>query len=128
MVKYLLDTDQVIELVRENPVVEAGIEKIGLDFCAISEITLAEMSVLAAKTRIDKYWKQISFLEEHFTIIPFKAHREYGAIRAMLEKRGTRLDDMDILIAATALAENCTLITGNKKHFSRIPGLNSDSF
>ena len=41
----------------------------------------------------------------------------------MLEQQGTRLSDMDLLIASIALDNNLILVTSNLKHFSRIPGL-----
>jgi tRNA(fMet)-specific endonuclease VapC len=47
----------------------------------------------------------------------------FAGIRASLETVGAPLDDMDLLIGATALSHNLTLVTNNEKHFSRIPGL-----
>jgi tRNA(fMet)-specific endonuclease VapC len=47
----------------------------------------------------------------------------FAGIKANLETAGTPLDDMDVLIAATALSHNLTLVTNNEKHFSRIPGV-----
>ena len=52
----------------------------------------------------------------------------YGNIRAMLEKRGTPVGGMDMLIAAVALAKNCTLITHNLREFERIDGLRCESW
>ena len=128
MVKFLLDTDHAIDLVRGNYILERWIAEEGVDAFAISEITLAEMSVYVAKSRVEKHRRQLAFLEKYFSILPFRAHAEYGAIRATLEKQGKRLDDMDVLIAATAVQESVTLLTENKKHFSRIPNLKSESW
>ena len=47
----------------------------------------------------------------------------FGELKSRLEKTGARLDDMDSIIAATALYMNHTLVTNNTKHFSRIPDL-----
>ena len=47
----------------------------------------------------------------------------YGRIRAELERRGTTVGGMDLLIAAHALGLNATVVTNNVSHFSRIPGL-----
>jgi tRNA(fMet)-specific endonuclease VapC len=47
----------------------------------------------------------------------------YAEIRADLEKSGTALDHMDILIAATAMSIGAILVTHNTKHFARIKGL-----
>ena len=46
----------------------------------------------------------------------------FGLVKAELEAAGTRLADADLLIAATALEHDMTLVTGNTKHFTRIPG------
>lgn len=51
------------------------------------------------------------------------AIQSYARIRAQLELEGGRLDDMNLFIAATAMAGDYTLITHNSRHFSRIPGL-----
>ena len=128
MVKYLLDTDHAIDLVRGDSILEQWILEEGIDAFAISEITLAEMSVYAAKSGLEKHRRQVAFLEKHFTILPFCAHVEYGAIRAAMERHGKRLDDMDILIAATAVRESVTLLTENNRHFSRIPNLKTENW
>jgi tRNA(fMet)-specific endonuclease VapC len=44
-------------------------------------------------------------------------------MKAQLEKEGRRLDDMDLMIASTALASNLILVTNNAAHFERITGL-----
>ena len=49
--------------------------------------------------------------------------RVYGQIRAELEVRGEVLADADLQIAATALYHDLELVTGNLRHFARIPGL-----
>jgi tRNA(fMet)-specific endonuclease VapC len=47
----------------------------------------------------------------------------FGEIKAVLERRGERVDDFDLAIAAHAIAARATLVTGNTKHFARVPGL-----
>ena len=49
--------------------------------------------------------------------------RVYGEIRARLETAGTRLADADLQIAATALQHELELVTGNLRHFQRVPHL-----
>lgn len=74
--------------------------------------------------REEKYQPLVHFLEESFVKVPIsQAVPTYGRIRAQLEQQGNRLEDMDLLIAATALANDYTLVSHNIRHFSRIPGL-----
>ena len=47
----------------------------------------------------------------------------FGAIKAKLEDSGNRIDDMDLLIAATSMYMNLSLVTSNKSHFNRIDDL-----
>ena len=58
-------------------------------------------------------------------IAPFgeAAARTYGEIRATLEKSGTTIGALDMLIGAHALSLNVTLVTHNTREFSRINGL-----
>jgi predicted nucleic acid-binding protein len=60
-----------------------------------------------------------------WTIHPFddEAAERYGPLRAQLESEGRRLAEPDLRIASIVLARDLTLITGNAKHFSRIPEL-----
>jgi tRNA(fMet)-specific endonuclease VapC len=54
---------------------------------------------------------------------------EKGAdIYADLHRRGSLIDDADILIAATALVHGLIMVTNNEKHYSRIPGLQIDNW
>jgi tRNA(fMet)-specific endonuclease VapC len=47
----------------------------------------------------------------------------YGRIKAVLERRGTRIEDFDAAIAAHAVATGATLVTANAGHMARMPGL-----
>ena len=49
--------------------------------------------------------------------------RLFGQLKAELERKGTRVDDADVLIAATAIEFDATLATGNIRHFTRFDGL-----
>jgi tRNA(fMet)-specific endonuclease VapC len=47
----------------------------------------------------------------------------FGSIKAVLEKRGKRIEDFDAAIAAHALAEDAVLVTANIEQMTRVPGL-----
>lgn len=49
--------------------------------------------------------------------------KSFGRIRYELKKKGKRIEDLDILIAATCFAHNLILVTKNTRHFSRVEGL-----
>ena len=52
----------------------------------------------------------------------------FGQMKALLESDGQRIDDMDLLIASTALTHNLVLVTKNEKHFRRVPGLEIENW
>ncbi|WP_302319231.1 type II toxin-antitoxin system VapC family toxin [Gordonibacter pamelaeae] len=65
-----------------------------------------------------------------FEVLPFDSScaRAYGRIRAQLERAGKTIGHNDLLIAATALANNAVLVTGNVDEFKRVPGLSIESW
>ncbi len=69
------------------------------------------------------------FLSE-IQVVPFDANaaREYGDIRADLEKRGLIIGGNDMLIAAHAKSLNLTLITNNQREFERVKGLKLENW
>ena len=56
------------------------------------------------------------------------AARRYGEIRAELERRGTPIGDADVRIAAIALSHGLKIVTGNERHFRRVPGLEIENW
>ncbi len=67
------------------------------------------------KTRIEQVLQRLTILPLDRT-----AAEKFGSLRARLQKKGEMLQDMDLLIAACALTNGMTLVTGNENHFSRI--------
>ena len=67
---------------------------------------------------------QVTPITRLFGIVPILPHLKlYGEIRFALEKKGTRRDDFDLLIGASAIFSNMTLVTANIKHFENMPGI-----
>jgi tRNA(fMet)-specific endonuclease VapC len=64
-------------------------------------------------------------LRHHYISLPFDdpAAEEYARVRAHLANQGTPIGPNDLIIAATALANQLTLVTHNTAEFSRVPGL-----
>ena len=122
--KYLLDSDILISMLRGQHGIQEKIYRIGLEKCRVSEISLAELYVGAYKRNDRKAFGQAEFTRENFELVPVSGTiRTYAELRAALERAGRKLDSMDLLIAAAALEHRLTLVTNNVKHFSRIPGL-----
>lgn len=63
-------------------------------------------------------------------VLPFdeRAAETYGALRADLERAGRRLDEPDLRIASIAICRGLTLVTGNVRHFGRVPGLELENW
>ena len=120
---FLLDTCVCIALLKKSPSIIQRLREVGTSNCRISDITLAELYFGAFKSGKEKHFNDVSEISKLFEKLPIQYTRKYGEIRWELEKRGLRIGDMDMFIAATALEENLVLVTGNVKHFKRIPGL-----
>jgi tRNA(fMet)-specific endonuclease VapC len=125
--KYMLDTNICIYIIKQHPdeVIHKFKDlKVG-DLC-ISSVTLAELAYGVEKSRYRE--KNKSALEE-FTlpleIMTFddQAALHYGHIRASLEKKGTPIGPLDLMIAAHARSLDAILVTNNKKEFTRVTKL-----
>ena len=122
---FLIDTDIIIYSLKNNPIVQKHFLDHALDPKTISVITFGEMVFGAKKSRSLKNLATVHRIAELFPVIDIsKAIMEtYGNIKAETQEKGNPIDDMDLLIAATALTQNYTLVTNNEKHFAKIPGL-----
>ncbi|MCL5676117.1 MAG: PIN domain-containing protein [Patescibacteria group bacterium] len=123
--KYLLDTDIIINHLKGKQSLNA---KILSGELFISIITYGELLYGAYKSlRINKSLDTISDFLRDFSIkiltLEQATMKEYAQNKVLLEKKGTKLDNFDLLIASTAKVNSCRLITKNLKHFQRFPGL-----
>ena len=130
MPKYLLDTCTCISMFRNEGRVRDTLRRIGTNNCYISEITVAELYFGLAKAE-DKRRKldDIREVQRLFRVIPaYSSFKEYGEIRYSLEHTGQRVDQFDLLIGATALHHDLTLVTSNLKHFERMQGIKIENW
>jgi tRNA(fMet)-specific endonuclease VapC len=122
----MFDTDTISFFMKDNPKnIRKNVAKHSdKEFC-ISAITCAELTFGLKRN----YSKQLDlWLNEvlgKFKIIAFDENSAsiYGDIRTALEKSGDSLDNMDMLIASSAMSTGSILVSHNIKHFSRIKGL-----
>ena len=128
--RYLLDTNAVSELMKDFPSV-AMLSRMRFTAAgdrATSSVTAGELLFGAHRAGVrsrDMLERARRIMSEHFPVLPFdeQAAEEYGWLRAHLEARGTPIGLPDTQIAAIALANDLTVVTGNVRHFGRVPGL-----
>ena len=126
MLKYLLDTNIVIYVLKRRPVEILEIFNTNATRMAISSITLSELIYGAEKSiNIDKNLEAIEEFISHLDVLPYdaKASQHYGQIKAALEKKGEVIGENDIHIAAHAISQGLMLVTNNLREFKRVPNL-----
>ena len=124
--RYLLDTDTWIFLLKGASEVEERYLNAGIDTVAISVITRVELTFGAYRSgRVESNLERVTTFCGSLAVLPLSAEvaDAFGRLKAGLVRSGEPLEDFDILIAATALAYNLTLVTGNEAHFERVSGL-----
>ena len=126
MLKYLLDTNIVIYVLKRRPKEVLEIFNRNASRMAISSITLSELIFRAEKSpNVDKNLEAIEEFVSHLDVLPYdaKASQHYGQIKAALEKRGEIIGENDIHIAAHAISQGLILVTNNLREFKRVPNL-----
>jgi len=122
----VLDTDIVSVLMRRPPdILVRRLGQVPVREQATTTITLGELAYGALRAgRPELYGRALS-LTVGVSVLPFgeEAVPHYANVRLGLERGGARLADPDLRIAAIVLAHDHTLITGNVRHFARVPGL-----
>ncbi len=128
---YLLDTNILIHFFKGNPLVREKMSRAGLEKLAISELSLAELYYgayysqrpLENLAKVDKlrHCLYVLSMEE-------EASKYFGKIKSTLRKQGNLIEDLDILIAAVALANELILVTNNIKHFDRIENIRLENW
>ena len=122
MAKYLLDTNICIYLFKGKYNLDKQFKMVGLKNCCISEITLAELKYGAeCSNKAAENMEMINDFAKELTVIPiYNSLDLYAKEKSKLRKAGNLIDDFDILIGVTAIANNLILVTENEKHLSRI--------
>ena len=124
--KLLLDTDICIAILNRDPRVRPHLEAHAPSQLRLSSITLAELRFGVARSSHQKRAAaNLRTLLSRTAVIPFDeaATARYGALRALLESRGSPIGPLDTLIAAHALALGRVLVSHNGREFRRVPGL-----
>ena len=132
---YLLDTDILSNLMKPRPSMTliAKLVSVPSEEQFTSSITLGELIYgahrLRARTTV-LLERMNNTLLPNLPVLAFDATsaNHYGEIRAELEREGTPLGDADLRIGSIALAHGLTVVTGNVRHFRRIPGLTIENW
>lgn len=131
MLKFLLDTNIVIYVIKRRPVEVLGLFNENAGRMAISSITLSELLHGAEKsTRVAQNLAVVEDFASRLDVLPYtaRASQHYGAIRTALERAGRPIGVNDLHIAAHARSEGLTLVTNNLTEFERVPGLLTENW
>lgn len=127
--KLVLDTNVVSALMKGDPRVIEKLKQRGKAEVSVPQPVLAEIAYGIQRLPSSK---RKAALQERFDLVRSELARSnwsdevserFGDIKAMLERKGQRIEDFDAAIAAHALATGATLVTANLDHMTRIPGL-----
>lgn len=120
--KYLLDSNICIHFFRGKFGIIDKLQNVGIENCAISEITLAELVFGAEESsNPQKNHKIIETFINQLTILPiFDAIPTYGKEKARLQKSGKMISDFDLFIGCTSIENGLIMVTENIQEFERI--------
>lgn len=131
MLRYLLDTNIVIYVLKRRPIEVLSLFNANASRMAVSAITLAELLHGAEKSsRVSENLSTIEDFSSRIEVLPYgaKAAQHYGVIRASLEKLGRPIGVNDLHIAAHARSEGLVLVTNNMAEFARVPALELENW
>ena len=131
---YLFDTDVLSHVLkkRRSPALLARLESTPQAAQFTSAVNVAEIyfGVFRKEGRADLILYYENEIFPRLVILPFdrESARIFGRIKADLEKRGLPRFEADLQIAAVAIGNNLTLVSGNSRHYSGIPGLRVENW
>ena len=99
--------------------------EVGEQNCFISEITVAELKYGVENSKTVEAMRKIveAFIPKFFVVPVFNSLDIYAKEKAKLRKQGLMIDDFDILIGATAVANDMVMVTNNVVHLSRLDNI-----
>lgn len=131
---WVLDTNVVSALLEGDPVVLAALERVSRAKVGVPEPVFAELTYGIERMQPSR---RRALLELRYSAIRNElapmtwtpaVTEAFGRIKAQVERRGVRLEDFDVAIAAHAVATGATLVTANLKHLRRVEGLRCESW
>ncbi|MBM1144614.1 type II toxin-antitoxin system VapC family toxin [Alcanivorax sp. MM125-6] len=131
MLRYLLDTNIVIDVIKRRPMEVLEVFNRRAGEMAISTITEAELVHGAEKSQHREHnLRQVEDFTSRLEVLDYgrKAAAHYGDIRADLERKGTPIGVNDLHLAAHARGEGLILVTNNMREFERVAGLRVENW
>lgn len=125
--RYMLDTNICIYVIKHKPeIVFQELQKHDPSEVCVSSVTYAELVHRVEKSAsVDKNRLALLTLLANIEILDFDVNAAncYGKIRAYLEKKGSPIGPLDMMIAGHAMSLGYAIVTNNVKEFSRVPDL-----
>jgi tRNA(fMet)-specific endonuclease VapC len=132
MIKYMLDTSTCIYIIKRKPADVIGrFRQVRISEVSISSITLSELEYGVMKSsKPEQNQLALAQFVAPMEILPYndEAAQDYGTLRFYLEKHGTPIGSLDMLISAHALSTRSILVTNNVKEFKRVPNLKIENW
>lgn len=128
---YLIDTDTIIFALRGDKNVLAKFEENKNLPISISMITYAELIFGAKRSQNEqKNMIKVNHIRDIYAIEDLNegVMEVFADVKAKMFEKGIRIEDMDLLIAATAIYNELTLVTNNTKHFENVPNLKLENW
>jgi tRNA(fMet)-specific endonuclease VapC len=125
--KYLIDTDWVIDHLRQVEAVTTRLEELAPEGLALSIVSLAELyeGVYYSRdpARSEEALKRFLAPDLEILGIDEEICQIFGRERGRLRQQGRNIGDIDLFIAATCLRHNLTILSNNRRHFELVEGL-----
>jgi tRNA(fMet)-specific endonuclease VapC len=131
MLRYLLDTNLCIRVLRDRPATLRERFNREADGLCISTIVLTELLNGAEKSADPARNRQeVERFAARLSVLPFDedAAAHAGEIRATLDRRGQAIGGYDVLIAGHARSRGLVVVTGNLREFGRVEGLRCEDW
>ena len=131
---FLFDTDSLSQVMKPNPSSNLlnRMAAVPPEQQFTTAITVGEMVYGAHRgPRVEHHLQQLNenvWPNIHILAFDRASGEAYGRLRAGLERAGAQIGEADTRIAAIALTYNLTVVTGNVRHFSRVPGLQVENW
>ena len=125
-VRYLVDTDWAIHYLNDHPVISQRLNDLAAEGLAVSVVSVAELyegvyystDPGGDERDLQDFLGGVSILG-----LDVETARVFGRQRGRLRAARTVVGDFDLLIGATALRHDLTLLSNNRRHFELIEGL-----